>query len=75
MELFSLSYVNETRYLSWTLPFFKIGPPETNIFSFLKSWVDNSSTNQYSYQMFYGWGRTHLMPSYLKDAYCGRGAW
>ena len=75
MEMFFLSYVNETVYLPWTLPFFKIVPPETNIFSFLKPWADNSSTNQYSYQMFYGWGMIHLMPSYLKNAYCGRGAW
>ena len=34
-----------------------------------------SSTDQYSYQLFYGWGMTHLVPSYLKNAYCGRGAW
>ena len=69
-----LSYVNETMYLLWNLPFFKMVPPET-VFSFPKSWADNSSTNQYSYQLFYGWGMTHLLPSYLKNAYCGRGDW
>ena len=25
-------------------------------FPFLKPWANNSSTNQYSYQLFYGWG-------------------
>ena len=49
-------------------------PPKTNFFSFLKPWADNSSTNQYSYQLFYGWGMTHLVPSYLKNACCRRGA-
>ena len=75
MEMFFLSYVNETMYLLWNLPFFKMVPPKINIFSFLKPWTDNSSTNQESYQLFYGWGMTHLMPSYLKNAYCGRGVW
>ena len=71
-----LSYVNETMYLLWNLPFFKIVPPKTNFFfSFLKPWADNSSTNQYSYPVFYGWGMTYLIPYYLKNAYCGRGAW
>ena len=42
-------------------------------FSFLKPWAYNSSTNQYSYQLFYGWEMTHLVPSYLKNAYCRRG--
>ena len=67
--------INETMYLLWNLPFFKMALPKTNIFAFLKSWADNSSTNQESYQLFYGWGITHLVPSYLKYAYCGRGAW
>ena len=31
--------------------------------SFLKPWVDNGSTNQYSCQLFYAQGMTHLMPS------------
>ena len=29
---------------------------KTNFFSFLKPWANNSSTNQYSYQLFYGRG-------------------
>ena len=74
-NLFFLSCVNETMYLLWNLPFFKMVPPKTNVLSFLKPWADNSSTNQYSYQLLYGWGMTHLLPSYLKTAYCGRGAW
>ena len=42
-EMFFLSYVNETMYLLWNLPFFKMVPPKTN-YSFLKPWVDNGST-------------------------------
>ena len=30
MEMFFLSYVNETVYLLWNLPFFKMVPPKTN---------------------------------------------
>ena len=75
LEMFFLSYVNETMYLIWNLPFFKMVAPKTNFFSFLKPWANNSSTNQYSYQLFYGWGMAHLCHPYLKNAYCGRGAW
>ena len=60
MKMFFLSCANETMYLLWNLPFFKMVPPKTNFFSFLKTWADNSSTNQYSYQSFYGWGMAHL---------------
>ena len=52
MEMFFLSYVNETMYLLWNLPFFKMVLPKTNFFSFLKPWADNSSTNQYPCQFF-----------------------
>ena len=31
---FFLSYVNETMYLLWNLPFFKMVPPKTNFFFF-----------------------------------------
>ena len=48
MEMLFLSSVNETMDLLWNLPFFKMVPPETNVFSFFKSWADNGSTNQYS---------------------------
>ena len=75
METFSLSYVNATVCLLWNLPLFKTVPPKTNFFPFLKTWAVNSSTNQYSYPLFYGWGMTHLRPFYLKNASCGRGAW
>ena len=75
MEMFFLSYVNETMHLLWNLPFFKMVLPKTNIFSFLKPWANNSSTNQYLYQLFYGWEMAHLVQSYLKNAYCRRGAW
>ena len=76
MEMFFLSYVNKAMYLLWNLPFFKMVPSKTFFFfSFLKPWADNGSRNQYSYQLFYGWGMTHLMLSCLKNTYCGRGAW
>ena len=31
MEMFFLSYVNETMYLLWNWPFFKMIPPKTVI--------------------------------------------
>ena len=74
MEIFVLSYVNETIYLLWNLPFFKMVSPKPNFFLFRKPWADNSSTNQYSYQLLYGRGMTHLVPFYLKNACCERGA-
>ena len=74
MEMFFLSYVNETMLSALELPVFKMVPPKTNFFTFLKPWVDNGSTNQYSLQLFYGQGMTHLLPSYLKNAYRGRAA-
>ena len=30
MEMFFLSYVNETMFLLWNLPFFKLVPPKTD---------------------------------------------
>ena len=56
-------------HLLWNLTFFKMVPPKTNFF-FSQTL---GSTNQYSCQQFYGWGMTHLMPSYLKNAYVGEG--
>ena len=75
MEIFFLSYVYETMHLLWNLPVFKMVLSKTNFFFFsvLKPWADNSSINQYSYQLFYGWGMTQLVPSYFENAYCGRG--
>ena len=66
MEMFFLSYVKETVHLLWNLPFFKMVSTRLTFSSFLKPWADNSSTNQYLRQLFYGWGNEHLMPSYLK---------
>ena len=55
--MFFLSYANETTYLLWNSPFFKMVLSKTNSFSFLKPWADNGSTNQCSCQLFYdqGW--------------------
>ena len=41
MEILFLSSVNETMDLLWNLPFFKMVPPKTNFFSFLKPWANN----------------------------------
>ena len=60
MEMFFLSYVNETKHQLWNLPFFKMVLPKT--FSFLKPWADNGSTNQYSCYLFYGQGMTWYHP-------------
>ena len=50
-------------------------PPGSSVHGIFQARV-LETTNQYSYQLFYGWGMTHLLvPSYLKNAYCGRGAW
>ena len=56
MERFFLNYVNETMYLFWNLPFCKMVPPKTTFFSLLTPWADDSLTNQYSCQFFYGQG-------------------
>ena len=45
MEVLFLSYLNETMYLPWNLPFFKSISAKTNLF--LKTWTANGSTNQY----------------------------
>ena len=42
MEMLFLTFVNETTYLLWNLPYFKMVPPKTKLFSFLKPWADNS---------------------------------
>ena len=65
MEMFFLSYVNET--MLWNLPF------GLTFFSFLKPWADNSSTKRYSYQLFYGWGMTHLCHPISKMHIVGEG--
>ena len=46
MEMFFLSYVHETMYLLWNLPFFEMVPPKANFFFFfLKPWADSNSRN------------------------------
>ena len=70
---FFLSCVNETMYLLWNLPFFKMGPPKTNCFSFLKPWADNGVTNQYSCQLFYGQRWHTLCHSISKMRIVGEG--
>ena len=39
MEMFFLSYVNETMYLLWNLPFFKMVPPKTNFWLLRAQWT------------------------------------
>ena len=45
MEMFFLSYVNETVDLLWNLPFLKWFRLRLTFFPFLKPWANNSSTN------------------------------
>ena len=52
MEMFFLSYANETMYLLWDLSFFNSVLPKSNFC--LKPWADNGSTDQYSCQLFHG---------------------
>ena len=61
MEMLFLSYVNETMCLLWNLSFFKMVPPNTNFFSFLKFWANNSSTNQYSYGSYHPISKMHTV--------------
>ena len=42
LEQMRFSYVNETMYLLRNLPFFKMVPPKTNFFSFLKPWAQQT---------------------------------
>ena len=71
MEMFFFSYANETMYLLWDLTFFKLVLPKTNFC--LKPWVDNGSINQYSCQLFYGWGWHTLCHSISKMLIVGEG--
>ena len=73
MERFFLNYVTETMYLFWNLPFCKMVPPKTNFFSLLTPWADNSLTNQYSCQLFYGQRMIHSCHSISKMHIVGEG--
>ena len=55
MEMFFLSYVNETVYLLWNLPFFKMVPPKTNF------WLITAQQTSILIHCFYGWGMTCVM--------------
>ena len=56
MEMFFLSYVNETMYLLWNLPFFKMVPPKTNfLFSSLGLIIAQQTSIHISCFMAEGW--------------------
>ena len=56
MEMFFLSYVNETMYLLWNLPFFKMVPPKTNfLFSSLGLIIAQETRIHISCFMAGGW--------------------
>ena len=77
MEMLFLRYVNETIYLLWNLPFFKLVSvlPKANLF-FLFSNLGLIMAKQTSIYVNCWWpGMTHLLPFYFKNAYCGRKAW
>ena len=75
MEMFCFNCVNNTVYLLWNLPFFKLVLPKTSLFffSFLKSWADNGSRKQYPCQLFYDWGWPTLCHSISKCILWERG--
>ena len=72
MEMFLLSYVNETTYLLWNLPskWFHL-----RLTFFLFQTLGWQWLNKPVFVSTALWlGMTHHVPSYLKNAYCGRGA-
>ena len=75
MEIFFLSYVNETMYLLWNLPFFKMVSPKTNFSLFSNLGLVIAQQTNIHINCFMAGGMAHLMPFYLKNAYCGREAW
>ena len=54
MEMFFLSYVNETMYLFWNLPFFKMVPPKT------KFWLITAQQTSIHINCFMA-GRWHIL--------------
>ena len=72
MEMFFLNNVNEIMYVLCNLPFFKMVLPESNFFSCLKLWTQQTNIHV---NCFMARGVMHLVPSCLKNAYCGKGAW
>ena len=70
MEMFFLSYVNETMYLLWNLPFLEMVPPETNFFLFSNLGLIIAQQTSTHINCFMAGGMTPLVPSYLKNAYC-----
>ena len=71
METFFLSYADETMYLLWNPPFFKMVPPET--FSFLKPWAHTDSTNQSSVNCLMAKGKHTLCHPISKMHIVGQG--
>ena len=65
-------------YLLWNLPFFKMVLLKISFFLFSNLGVIMTQQTSIPLICYMAWGggeMTHLMPSYLKNAYCGRGAW
>ena len=56
MEMFFLSYVNETMYLLWNLSFFKIIPPKTNFFLFSNLGLIIAQQTSIHINCFMAWG-------------------
>ena len=69
-----LSCVNETMHLLWNLPFFKMVLPKTNLFLLSNLGLIIAQQTSIHINCFMAGGMTHLVPSYLKNAHCGRGA-
>ena len=75
MEMFFLIYVNETMYLLWNLPFFKMVPPKTNFFLFSNFGLIIAQQTSIHINCCMAGRWPPVVPSYLKNAYCGREAW
>ena len=73
MEMFFLSYVNETVYLLWNLPFFKMVLPKTIfLFSNLGLIMVQQTSIHVNCFMF---GDDQPCAILSQNAYCERGAW
>ena len=68
MEMFFLSYVNDTKYLLWNLPFFKMVPPKTNF------WLKIAHQTSIHINCFTAC-RWHTSCHPISKMYCGRGTW
>ena len=76
MEMFCFNCVNNTVYLLWNLPFFKLVLPKTSLFFFLFSNLGLIMAQENSIHVnCFMTGDDRLCAILSQNAYCGRGAW